>query len=364
VLPVGADDAAYLEALGGLLGRMPAAALVFVLAGGDVLAGDRLGRLELTLAGALERDARVLRALGRTPSVWLPAGGYSPDAWRVFAGTAHLLATGRKEPVPASPDPLHGQFAAIAATLDPRRLAGDAAWLTAADVDDLFGGRVAEPRLLGHYTAAGIEYGLFRYGLLTQLQRLGYGSFRVALDAGEVGDRLRVYGTAGGLEHLLVETVLSRDRVAGRPVLFVHWLSLRNPRALFSAARPRLRGQEVPGLGFAREAGELLGRVAARLGLDGVAFRPMHLHAAWTARHDFAFDDPARQARFLALVRDGRGRPLPELDAALEEGRVRLDGAPYRWEPDVMVSWLGRAPGADPAVRRVEETLSYTFLPA
>ncbi len=364
VLPVGASDAVYLEALDGLLARCPACDLVFVLAGGDVLAGDRLGRLGLTMAGALERDARVLAKLGRTPSVWLPAGGYNLDSWRVLAGTATLLATGSAEVVPSAPDPLRGQFAGIAAQLDTQKLAGSDTCLTAADLDGLFGGREKDPRLLGHYTASGVEYGLFKYGLLTQIGRLGYSNFRVALDPGEVGDRLRVYGTAGGFEHLLVETVLSRDRVEGAPVLFTHWLTLRNPRALFAPDRPRLRGQEVPGLGLAREAGETLARIAARLGLEGVAFRPMHLHAAWAARHDFHFVDPARQARFEALMRDAAGRTLPDIDAALEEGRVRLDGAPYTWEPDVLVCWLEPRAGNRAEIDALAGALSFTFLAA
>src|SRR5207253_879899 len=59
----GADDGAYLTALEMLLARMPAPALTFVIAGGDVLGGDRLGRLNLTLAGAFARDVAVARAL-------------------------------------------------------------------------------------------------------------------------------------------------------------------------------------------------------------------------------------------------------------------------------------------------------------
>jgi acetoin utilization deacetylase AcuC-like enzyme len=361
VLPPGCGDGVYLETLDGLLARRPESGLVFVLAGGDVLRGDRLGRLGLTLEGALERDARVLASLGRTPSVWLPAGGYHPDAWRLFAGTANLLATGRKEPVAKGPDPMRGQFAGIAAGLDTRKLGNDE-WITAADLEGALGGRETEPRLLGNYTASGIEYAMYRYGVLTQLQRLGYQNVRVRLDSGEIGDRMRMYGTAGGLEHLLGETVLSRDRVEGKPVLFIHWMTLRNPRALFSANRPRLRGQEVPGLGMAREAGEMLGRIALRLGLTGVAFRPMHLHSAWTARHEFHFVDAPRQARFEALMRDAKGRSLPIIDAALEEGRVLLDGAPYHWEPDVMVSWLESAGLDEASVIRRKDALKFRFL--
>ncbi|MDP2306730.1 MAG: histone deacetylase [Pseudomonadota bacterium] len=363
VLPPGSGDELYLETLDALLARRPESGLVFVLAGGDVLRGDRLGQLGLSLEGALERDARVLASLGRTPSVWLPAGGYHPDAWRLFAGTANLLATGRKEFVPKGPDPLRGQFAGIAAGLDAQKL-GDDEWITTADLEGTLSHRETEPRLLGHYTASGVEYAMYRYGVLTQLQRLGYRNVRVRLDRGEIGDRMRIYGTAGGLEHLLTETVLARDRVDGKPVLLIHWMTLRNPRALFSTDRPRLRGQEVPGLGMAREAGELLSRVALRLGLAGVAFRPMHLHSAWTGRHEFHFVEAPRQARFEALMRDARGRPLPVIDAALDEGRVLLDGAPYRWEPDMMVSWLASEGPDQATVEKNKEGMRFHFVEA
>ena len=45
-------------ALAALLGRMPRPQLAFVLAGGDVLARDRFGKLGLTLEGARARSPR------------------------------------------------------------------------------------------------------------------------------------------------------------------------------------------------------------------------------------------------------------------------------------------------------------------
>jgi hypothetical protein len=115
-----------------------------------------------------------------------------------------------------------------------------------------------------------------------------------------------------------------------------------------------LRGQDVPGLGLAREAGEMLARIAARVGLDGVAFRPMFIHSAWTARYDFRFVDPVREGQFEALVRDLRGTPLPAIDAALGEGRMTCNGEVWRWEPDLMVAWLHPGP-PDPRVAAVRE---------
>ncbi|MFZ5479625.1 MAG: histone deacetylase [Myxococcota bacterium] len=360
VLPDGAGDDAYLDALDGLLARMPEdAALVFVLAGGDVLAGDRMGRLGLTLDGAGERDRRVLRRVADTASVWTFAGGYHRDAWRLAARTAMLLATRRLVDVPADVDPLRARFRAIARGIRIDDLGGA---LTAADLDEALGGHV-EPRLLGHYTPAGVEFALHRYGFLDHLRRLGYERFRVAIDTVELGDRVRVHGAAGGAEHVLLEAVLARARVAEREVLFVHWLTLRDPRAPFRPTRPRLPGQEVPGLGLARETGELLARIADRLGLAGVAWRPMHFHTAYTARHDFVFADPVVEGRFRALVRDAGDRPLADVSRAVAEGRVRLNGAPWAWQPEVMVYWPER-PRPDARVEATREGARFTLDPA
>jgi acetoin utilization deacetylase AcuC-like enzyme len=116
VLPVGCDDASYLEALDALLGRMPPSGLAFVIAGGDVLGGDRFGALSLTTAGARRRDRAVASVLGELPSVWLPGGGYTQDAWKVLAGTALVLALDSLEPI-ADVDPLNVEFTRIAREL-------------------------------------------------------------------------------------------------------------------------------------------------------------------------------------------------------------------------------------------------------
>ena len=82
VMPDGTGDAEYLAKLEALLGRMPRAQLAFVVAGGDVLRGDRFGRLGLSLEGARRRDCSVARALRGLPAVWLPGGGYHEEPGR------------------------------------------------------------------------------------------------------------------------------------------------------------------------------------------------------------------------------------------------------------------------------------------
>jgi acetoin utilization deacetylase AcuC-like enzyme len=371
VLAEGSGDPAYLEALGALLGRMPRPQLAFVIAGGDVLAGDRMGKLGLTLGGARERDLRVALELEGVPTVWLPGGGYSRSAWRALAGTGMAVATGSTEAIPTRYDPLSARYAVVSREMSPGDLS-DSGELTAEDLEEALGIRPSRQRLLlGFYTAAGLEHVLFRYGIFEQLERLGYRQFRVAFDTAGLGERVRLYGEADAQEHVLVEVVLERRRIAGvaderRPadaeVLYVHWMSLRNPRASFSERRPRLPGQDVPGLGLAREAGSMLARMAVRLGLAGVVIRPAHYHMAYAARHEFAFLDPARQVRFEALVRDTAGLPLLATTTAMAEGRVRLDGQPYAWEADEMAFWLRRPAGPDPRVAEERARARFTVV--
>ena len=80
-LPDGTGDDAYIDILAAALPsvlRSAGAALAVYLAGADVLAGDRLGRLCLTQAGLARRDALVLgacREIGLPVAIVL-GGGY------------------------------------------------------------------------------------------------------------------------------------------------------------------------------------------------------------------------------------------------------------------------------------------------
>jgi acetoin utilization deacetylase AcuC-like enzyme len=357
----GADDRRYLVALDGLLERMGRAELAFVIAGGDVLAGDKLGHIALTLDGARRRDLRVAAALRSVPSVWLPGGGYSGNAWKVLAGTALALLRGSRRAVPDR-DPLARHFSLVAARLHQDQLADFE--LTEEDVVAQLESRPPpRPRLCGFYSPDGVEYGLYRYGVLSFLERLGYHDFRIEIDpAVSAGDRLRLFGRDGEREHLLVDCALQAQTLPEGRFLYVHWLSLRNPRA--QAARPLLPGQEAPGLGMSREVGELFVRMATRLGLDGVAFRPAWYHVAFAARHRMRFADPARQGRFEALLRDLRDVPLDQATRAVAERQVLLDGAPYAWEADLMVERVAQKDADAAAIAAARDAAHFQLAPA
>jgi acetoin utilization deacetylase AcuC-like enzyme len=362
-LPQGCQDSAYLAALDDLLGRMPPAELCFVVAGGDVLAGDRSGGMALTLEGAQRRDLRITRALRGIPSVWLPGGGYSLDAWKVLAGTGMVLTCEAVGSVPADYDSLRHAYASIANTLDLAELSGSPE-LTEDDVlADLGYARPERQRLLDFYTSAGIEYAFFRYGILEHLGRLGYEHFRVVVDRASPGDRLRLFATWQGCEHVIIESVVEKQQVAGEDVIFLRWLTMRDPRGQFGEHRPGLPGQEEPGLGLAQEAGQILGRAAQRLGLHGVALSPAWFHTAHAAtRARMRFFDPERQGRYEALCRDLAVLDLPAASRAIAEGRVLCDGHPYTWEAGVMVRWIEPHPFDEAALENAREATHFTLL--
>jgi acetoin utilization deacetylase AcuC-like enzyme len=365
VLPPDSGDRSYLEALEALLRRAPEPDMAFVIAGGDVLAGDRLGQLGLSLEGARRRDRRVARWLRGVPSVWLPGGGYSSRSWRALAGTGLELLERDEDEISDSYEPLERRFEVVSGRLEREKLSGDVL-LTEEDLVEALGmGGRRRTRLLGYYTAEGIEYGLYQYGLLTHLERLGYGDFKVAIDAVDGGDRVQLTGAAEGQRYLLVEQVLDRRKVAERDVLYIHWTTLRNPRAAFGPRRPQLPGQDAPGLGQVEEVVTLLVQMARRLGLSGLAYNPGWYHTAYIARRHFTFLDPARQGRFLALLRDLGHRPLAHVTAAMAGGRVRMNGEPYRWEPDLMVQWHTDPPPFDSATVAAErERVRFLIEPA
>ena len=349
VLPQGSGDEPYLAALEALLSRAPEPALAFVLAGGDVLKGDPLSPLGLSEAGIRARDLSVDRWLGERPAVWLAAGGYGAGSWRALAGTGLALAMRDRRPVPHREDPLRREYARISRELRREELEGEAL-LTEADLAEALGIRPMAPsRFLAFYTLPGLELALQRYGITGAVSRLGYRDLHVEIDRSGAGDRARLLSGRGAEAMLLAELVLARQRLetplAGEPdlpeVLFVHWLTLRHPLAATKVGRPLLPGQDLPGLGLAREFSEILRRIATRLGLAGVAIRPAWFHIAYASRRDFRFVNPEIQGRFEALIRDMAPLNLVEATVAVAEGRARLNGVPWAWDPGEMLALPG-----------------------
>jgi len=244
----------YLDALGRALPEAFARArpeLCFYVAGVDVTADDRLGSYLLTADAVLKRDQMVFHHIGDRPSVMMLAGGYGQDAWRYTARTLVWLLGGVDEEIPGTVELALLHFRRIAHTLGRDELAHDAPGADGDDFQiteaDVYGDLVRkEPstRLLGFYTAYGVELALERYGFLAHCHARGYPRPVVALDAvGTTGQSVTVYGDASRKE-VLLELVLN-ELTDHRPfrLLFVEWLLLQDPRAQPREDRPLLPGR-------------------------------------------------------------------------------------------------------------------------
>jgi acetoin utilization deacetylase AcuC-like enzyme len=96
-LPDRTDDAAYLTVLNRHLDEVLDRSrpdLVFYLAGADPYAGDRLGRLAVSIDGLRRRDRAVLDACRRRnlPVALLMAGGYAADLSHLVTIHANSIA--------------------------------------------------------------------------------------------------------------------------------------------------------------------------------------------------------------------------------------------------------------------------------
>ena len=111
----------------------------------------------------------------------------------------------------------------------------------------------------------------------------------------------------------LLELRVRRDRasVPDMEVLYVEWLLLQDPRAEFGE-RPRLPGQEYPGLGLLREMVALLVVVCEQLGMDGILFVPAHYYMAALGRRHLRFVRTEDAAVFEAM-RAAVARNLPSV---------------------------------------------------
>jgi acetoin utilization deacetylase AcuC-like enzyme len=363
------EDAAYLAALDRELPpvlRRVRPGLVVYLAGCDSAADDALGNWKISAAGMLARDLRVTgwaRPRGRpVPLVITLAGGYGRQAWRYSARyLSALLHRGRALEPPGTTETTLRHYRRTIADLAVGELSGgpggDDWGLEAEDLQGALGGLERPPRLLGYYSRQGLELALERAGMLDRLRSLGFERPELGLELDNpAGDMVRLW-SAPDRRELLAELRVRVDRrtIPGTAVMRIEWLRLQNPRASFTAARPRLPGQEHPGLGMLRDLIALLILACERLALDGIVFVPAHYHTVVQSRRSLRFLDPEVEGRFRALERTLGRLPLVEATRAVESGRVveAATGRPFSWQPAAMVIPVS------PALRRRLEGEAY-----
>jgi hypothetical protein len=304
------------------------------------------------------------------------AGGYGQKAWRYSARALGWLLSGREVEPPSTAELTLASYRAMARHLAPHELTGDepeaepaeagaakagaaqagaADWGLAAEDLAALGGVQPRSRFLGYYSRQGLEIALDRAGLLDRVRQRGF-TPHLTLDLDNPGgETLRLYGDRRRRELLLeLRARIDRGTVPDLALLRIEWLLLQDPRARFTAERPALPGQSHPGLGVLAEVMALLVLACDRLHLDGIVFVPAYFHTAVQGRRLLRFLKPEHEGRFQALAAALAGLPLAAASAAVDGGRVRENGIPYRWEPMPMllpVSERARAEGEESAGR-------------
>ena len=216
-------------------------------------------------------------------------------------------------------------------------------------------GRNPENLFLGRFSEERIGRELSRSGILEHLAARGYPDPLLRLECSDPADqRLLLFADRPSRERLLMEArVEARLFRPKRPIgpftehssfrmLVIHWLCLSDPDRTFSPTRPRLPGQERPGLGMLSRALSLLSRLASPLEFDGVLDLPDHYHTARIYSRAFRFLDPEAEGRMRAIARDLEGAPLSLVSEAIAMGCLvdRATGDPVFWVPSEQVLGL------------------------
>src|SRR5512139_3354434 len=207
-------------------------------------------------------------------------------------------------------------------------------------------GENPENRLFGRFDDAEVRDRLSSAGLLRGLAARGYIDPTLSLSCADPADqRICLYAGEATRDCLLMEARLQlslfHPRVPIGPfteessfrMLVIHWLVLSDPDRTFSVDRPRLPGQERPGLGLLDELLSLLKAFSRELSVDGVLDVPDHFHTALFYSRAFRYLDPEAEGRFRAIGRDLEGVPLALASDAIREGCLvnRGTGAPMAW---------------------------------
>ncbi|RJP23402.1 MAG: hypothetical protein C4529_04125, partial [Deltaproteobacteria bacterium] len=207
-------------------------------------------------------------------------------------------------------------------------------------------GENPENRLFGRYDPGELRSLLAASGILAGLSERGYPDPILRLSCADPSDqRICLYAGEETRDRLLLEARLQISPFhPKRPIgpfteessfrmLVIHWLVLSSPDGAFTVDRPRLPGQEKPGLGLLNRMITLLKAFSRELSVDGVLDVPDHFHTALFYSRAFRYLDPEAEGRFQAIARDLSGVPLALASDAIREGCLvdRNTGAPMPW---------------------------------
>lgn len=102
----------------------------------------------------------------------------------------------------------------------------------------------------------------------------------------------------------------------------IEWLLVQNPFETFSPLRPRLPGQEFPGLGISKKIIEILIEIGKDLNKDSVIGFPEFYHNAVIYNKMFKFIHPSMEGKLKRMKEDLSDYPLDEVSFAFCGGCI------------------------------------------
>ncbi len=223
---------------------------------------------------------------------------------------------------------------------------GSEAFFSEKDLFEVNIAQRSEGLFLGFYSKKGIQNAFEKYGVLEDLKARGFKNLIFEIDTNDPYiHRLVIYDGKKDSNRLVVEVVL-RKKIVEISMPFAHslngkmfetlaieWLCMQNPYKKFSKERPRLPGQQFPGLGMASKAVEILIMTAWRLHLAGLLNTPDHFHNAYLYSRIFYYLNPEHQAKFQALYRDLKDMSIEDISWAMEWKAIvdAQTGKPAEW---------------------------------
>lgn len=239
---------------------------------------------------------------------------------------------------------------------------------------EIEGSRIEEPRdlftsdrFLGLYDEKGIVALLEKSGMKEILSRKGYRDLRIQLaNQDNYTSRLYVSSESRSGEDVRIVELIVREGVFrpkqtfvpdfdfrnGLSMLLIEWLALQDPAASFTPERPRLPGQQYPGLGGLKNMQEVLYMLGRDLDKDAIIDIPEFYHAAviYSRLYSeiysrmYSFFSPIDAGTLGAIMRDFSNVPLAEMSFAVTFDCL-LDartGEPFSWKPSEQMYPISR----------------------
>jgi hypothetical protein len=192
---------------------------------------------------------------------------------------------------------------------------------------------------MGRYDEKELMSMLDRVGIIGILHKKGYRDLVVSIiRQDDYTSRLYVNFDSQEKDTRLIELIVregvfrprevfvdSYDFSEGLSMLLIEWVALQDPRARFSPDKPRLPGQQHPGIGGLKNMQEFLYDLGKSSGKDAIVDVPEYFHSAaiysrlYTEIYDrmYAFFSPVEAGIMQAMLRDLTGRPLADISFAV-----------------------------------------------